>query len=597
MLGRSVSRIGAWAAVCVVASCGGGSDTGATSPEPEVVFLEPTDHLVRASMVVRGIRPSVDELEQVAANPGALDGIVDAYLESDEFGAFIRDLHAELYLLRADTTFQLPVKGYLVERGYDQDDLHHSTVEAPLRFVEEVIREDRPYTEILTADYAYANEVVADIYGLPFNPDGPEWQHSRWTDGRPHAGLLSDSEIWRRHVSNAQNFHRARANFVSHTFLCEDIGARDVIVEGGVALNDPFEVAAAVQTQPSCIGCHQVLDPLAALFWGYKEQLKRGAINEAYRQNCEWDWDNGDPPRGSYRIDHWCYPLRFYVASDESLWDFYGLREPGYFGTPLTSMTDLGYAIAEDPRFAQCTARTFYSYMGQVERLEIPLETASALQDVLVESDFDIKTLVKTIVLSEDFRIDRVMNNADESVFAPSMQTIRPEQFARTLQDLTGFVWLANQDKGGCEAGGNNCWNDVDLLNSDLFGFRSMQGGIDGYTVTHPTHTATPTKLLSMAMAADEAAGWVVENDFNVPPESRKLLALVEVATTDEAVIRDQLAWLHKRILGEMVGPNDPAVDLSYGLWADSFDRNGDALTAWKMTLSALMQDPRMVFY
>ena len=100
-----------------------------------------------------------------------------------------------------------------------------------------------------------------------------------------------------------------------------------------------------------------------------------------------------------------------------------------------------------------------------------------------------------------------------------------------------------------------------------------------------------------MAMAADEAAGWVVENDFNVPPEARKLLALVEVGTTDEALIRDQLAWLHKRILGEMVGPNDPAVDLSYGLWADSFDRNGDALTAWKMTLSALMQDPRMVFY
>ena len=124
----------------VLASCGGGSDTGATADEPEVVFLKPTDHLVRASMVVRGIRPSVDELEQVAANPSALDGIVDTYLESDEFGAFIRDLHAELYLLRADTTFQLPVKGYLVERGYDQDDLHHSTVEAPLRFVEEVIR-------------------------------------------------------------------------------------------------------------------------------------------------------------------------------------------------------------------------------------------------------------------------------------------------------------------------------------------------------------------------------------------------------------------------------------------------------------------------
>ncbi|HSN97736.1 MAG TPA: hypothetical protein VLS89_05535 [Candidatus Nanopelagicales bacterium] len=40
----------------------------------------------------RGIPPSVDEMRAVAADPGALPGIVDAYLGSPEFGRTIRDM-------------------------------------------------------------------------------------------------------------------------------------------------------------------------------------------------------------------------------------------------------------------------------------------------------------------------------------------------------------------------------------------------------------------------------------------------------------------------------------------------------------------------
>ena len=264
--------------------------------DPQIEQLSSTDRLVRVSMAVRGIRPSVADLDRVYDEPSAIDDIVDTYLDSDEFGETVRDLHAELYLVRADTTFQLPVLGPLEDLGYDQVHVHESTVEAPLRLVEDVIMNDRPYTEIVTGQYAYADRVVAEIYGLPYNTAGETWQKTVWTDGRPQAGVLSDSEMWRRHVSNAQNFHRGRANFVSNTFLCENIADRDVVVLGGVDLSDPAEVADAVMSQESCTGCHQVIDPIAAVFWGYKEQLGRGAINEAYRVGCEWDWSKGEPP-------------------------------------------------------------------------------------------------------------------------------------------------------------------------------------------------------------------------------------------------------------------------------------------------------------
>jgi len=449
----------------------------------------------------------------------------------------------------------------------------------------------------MTGDYAYADQVVADIYGLDFDPDGPVWQKTTWNDGRPHAGLLSDSEIWRRHVSNAQNYHRGRANFISLTFLCEDIGGRDVVVEGGVALNDPSAVAEAVWTQDSCVGCHQVLDPLAAFFHGYKEQLRRGAILQAYQMDCAWDWDNGEPPRGSYRIDHWCYPLRFYVVSDEDNWDELGLRPPGYYGESATDVTDLGALIAEDPRFAQCSVRNFAGYLGELDRMSVPLELASAWQDVFVDSGFDAKTLVKTIIMSDAWRTAKVENDPDGTVFHAGLQVIRPEQFSRTLEDLTGFRWLANQDVGGCANNGNNCWNAVDLLNSDLYGFRSMQGGLDGYTVTHPTHTATPTKAMAMALVSQEAAGWVVGNDFTSDVADRKLLTLVEASTSDENSVREQLAALHLRIHAEPLDPNSPEVDLSWGLWKGAHDASGDPAEAWRLVISAMLQDPRMVFY
>ena len=588
-------RLGA-IAILLLTGCPGQKEKGARDKDPVVEDLSSTDHLLRASMIIRGIRPSVAEFEAVKADGEMIPEIVDSYLESTEFGETIRDLHAELYLLRTDTTFQLPTYGILAEAGYEQDDLHHSTVEAPLRMVEDIVVNDRPYTEILTGQYAYANDVVAAIYGLPYDPDGPEWQKTAWTDGRPHAGLLSDSEIWRRHVSNAQNFHRGRANFVSKTFLCEDIASRDVVVEGGVAINDPVAVANATLTQQTCVGCHKTLDPLAAFFWGYKEQLKKGAINAAYNQGCAWDWDLGEPPRGSYRVDHWCYPLRFYVVTDESLWQDWGLPPPGYFGQPADDMTDLGELMAEDPRFALCTARTFYGYLGQVDRLAVPLEQISEYQDLLVETDFNIKALVKALVMSDAFVASRVLDDPNQDVFTPGLQVVRPEQYARLVEDLTGFQWLANEDKAGCTAGGNTCWNTVDIGNSDLFGFRSMQGGIDGYTVTHPTHTATPTKALAMAMHADEAAGFVVESDLKSAASERRLLQLVEQSTTDEATIREQLAWLHLRFFGEFLDPAGDDIDLTYSLF-ESVNQTSGPNTAWKVVVSALLQDPRMTFY
>ena len=400
--------------------------------------------------------------------------------------------------------------------------------------------------------------------------------------------------MWRRHVSNAANFHRGRANFVSSTFLCEDIGARDVFVGGGVDISDELEVAAAVSTDPGCVACHNVLDPMAAFFWGYKEQLKRGAILAAYEQECEWDWSLGDPPRGSYRVEHWCYPLKFYDVDEAEGYDTWGLRPPGFFGTPGHDVRDLGWMVRDDPRFAECTARTVFGYMSQMSRDEVPDEVVDDLRDVFVASGQSFKELAKAAVLHEAFRtVD------PGSTDAPSvgLLSLRPEAWSRSVEALTGFVWLANEDEAGCAGEPNVCWGPVDLANSDLFGFRSMFGGVDGTTVTHPIHTPTATKMMALQQMSQEAAGFVVEADFAIDSASRRLLTEVEANTRDEGAVRGQLASLQRRLLTVDVDAGSPEIDALFGLWSAVVARGDDPAEAWRVVIAALLQDPRMVLY
>ncbi len=587
-------------ALALGAACNGTNDGPAGSPTV-IEMLAPVETLTRASMAVRGLRPSLDEIAQIEADPASLGGMLDGWMTGDAFAETIKDLHAELYLLRADTNFQLPVAGIVEQGGYSQGDLHRSTVEAPLELVKEIVLEDRPYTEILTTNYPISDDVVATIYGLTYDYALGGWQHTEWADGRPQSGLLSDSEMWRRHVSNAANYHRGRANFVSNTFLCEDIAARDVFVAGGVDISQPDAVAEAVNTNELCVGCHNALDPLAAFWWGYKEQLHRGAILTAYASGCEWDWTNGPPPRDppSYRIEHWCYPLKFYDVSDQDQWLEKGLKAPAYYGVPADDMTDLGWLVTEDPRFATCTARTFAGYLTQTDRMEVPVDYVNELRGVFVDSGYSAKALVKAIVLSEPFQTRRVLDPSPTfDGFVPGLQTLRPEQASRTFADLTGFTWLANQDTPNCEIEfSNRCWDNVDLVYTDLFGFRSMMGGIDGYTVTHPIHGPTPTHEIVLGKLAREAAGFVLQNEFVKPAAERRLLTLVEPTTVDEVSVRNQLAALHLRILSESLDPASEEIDETFALWSGMYTATNDTSKAWEITIAALLQDPRMVFY
>jgi Protein of unknown function (DUF1585)/Protein of unknown function (DUF1588) len=542
-----------------------GASCSAQPPATTVAYLTPTEHLARVSMALRGVRPSLADLRDIAGRATPLADVVDRYLASPEFGATVRELHDEVWLLHPQlTNFTPPPAPPLTDVPFTA--MNRSIYDEPLRLIEDIVMTDQPYTRIVTADYTMADPLVATVWGLPHS--GRErWERTAWPDERGAAGILASTAIFLRYRSVNFNHNRARANAISRALLCHDFSDAEIRIDTSVDLSDPHIVADAVVRNPSCAGCHQAMDPLASYFTPYLQ----GTMNGVYVPE---------------------YPISFYRAEDEGAWASTTGRPPGYFGAQPAGLAGLGRAIADDPRFARCAVVHFASYLTQRPARELSPAWIAELQDAFVGGGYSAKHLARTIVLSDEFRTA----SDPDPVAAHSVigyQKVRPAQLARMLRDLTHFDWTEDTDAW------INGWRfgPVSYLDDDYLGFRVLAGGTDAWFVTEPTHTMTATAILVARRAAREAAALVVEHDGGAKPRDRWLFTRAAVDASDAAGVRAQLAELHGRIYSELVEPDDAVLDDAQALFDGVLEASGDARRAWTVTLTGMLSDLRALYY
>ena len=178
----------------------------------------------------------------------------------------------------------------------------HGARRAPLELIAYVVMNERPYTEILTADYVMANPWAARAYGAStrFNDPGDanEFRPSRiakyYRDGDgieyeyfedlmasrvinpgplrtvyPHAGILNTLSFLQRYPTTATNRNRARARWTYYHFLGLDVEKSASRTTDPVALADTNN---PTMHNPACTVCHSVLDPVAGAFQNYDEE-------------------------------------------------------------------------------------------------------------------------------------------------------------------------------------------------------------------------------------------------------------------------------------------------------------------------------------
>lgn len=512
----------------------------------EMPTMADTDLLIRASLDLRGVRPSPEELALVEQDPDALAGLLDDYVYDERFGARTRDLWAEILLTRAEN-FRVPPETYgLSDYAVYEDAVGNEA----LHIISEVAENDLPFSTVLTADWTMANPTLETIWEIEREQQDAGWTRAVYTDGRPHSGVLTTNSMWWRYTTTTSNANRKRANQISRIFLCNDYLTRPIDFDRNVNLLDEGAVSDALHNDPACVNCHNSMDPIASYLFGFFTY---------------------DPDSAAEATTY--HPGR------EQLYKTYVGMEPAFYGEPGYTLDDLGHQIAGDNRFVTCMVE--HAYTGLLRR-DATLADADRLtghREAFLEGDLTWRALVRSVVDDPMYRA----GDTDETGAVP-LKMATPDLLASQVQGLTGFRWT---------------YEGFDLMTTDRYGFRNLAGGADGVNVVRSATSPNTTTVLVQERLA-EAAAWHAAELAAAGEATTPLfdaLDWTETPETDEDAMVAQIQHLHWAIFGQRVTGDGPQVQANLELWQAIYDIEGNTVDAWAGVLAALLRDPDLLLY
>jgi hypothetical protein len=150
-------------------------------------------------------------------------------------------------------------------------------------------------------------------------------------------------------------------------------------------------------------------------------------------------------------------------------------------------------------------------------------------------------------------------------------------------------AYAAGEVQGILNLGG---WGSVGPRPRDLYErYMIFYGGIDSLAVTTRLVSANPLVANVSERMANEVACRTVAYEFTQAPESRTLLKSIERTMTpdaNEAQIRQAIVDMFARALGETHAPNDPDIDVAFGIFRDTYQEIKAADHAWYLPWECL---------
>lgn len=205
----------------------------------------------------------------------AVDALADEETIRDQVGRMIEDDRFEGFfegfLDRWLRIYRL--EDYTPDEAYTFDEeLRQAFFDETTAFVEHIIATDAPLSELLTADYTFVNERLAEHYGIE-GITGSELQRVTLTEQR--GGLLTHGSILSVTSHPNRTSPVQRGKWILEELLCTpppdppaDVDALLEEPEGGEPLT-VRERLAEHRRNPECAVCHDTMDPLGLAFEHY----------------------------------------------------------------------------------------------------------------------------------------------------------------------------------------------------------------------------------------------------------------------------------------------------------------------------------------
>jgi hypothetical protein len=536
--------------------------------------LDEVDTLRKATLLLAARLPTPEEIALVEGQGiDALDPVLDTLMHEDGFYVRLREmvndrLHTDAFLLDEDAVETVDEQTFPTAFWYEalpddqfaqaRDRTNDAIAREPLEIVLNVVRNDRPFTEIVLGDYTMVNPYSARAYGLDLamfaDPNDPgEWvQHD--FEEIPQAGILTTSVFLNRYPTTPTNRNRHRSRMVQDFFL-----GTDVMKLASRPL-DILEVAGHNPTlnDPNCNVCHVNIDPLAGAFMNWNE-------NGHYRPMGGWFGDMVAPGFEGEEIDPEFYDTALQWTMNRVVEDpKFALGVVRFFVQPVT-----GQAPLSEPTEIGDT-----DYLARIRAAEAQTWKLQQIADAFVADHYEVRTIIKELVKSEYFRAagyDEEIDAQREMELA-DMGTARllpPEALQRKLVATTGYAWMKN---------------GADALNATAY-YKFFYGGTDSVSVTERLTEMNGVMANIAERMAGEMACTTTGLDFAKPPAERLLFPMVELADVPGMpgaadAIKANIAYLHEHLLAEHVDVGDPEVLRTYEVFMDVWEDGQVGLTA-----------------
>lgn len=565
-----------------------------------ISMLDDRRLLRRATLSLAGRLPRPDEMAVIEKQGlPALDGLLDGVMKEDAFYERIAEAFNDIFLVRGygdGAESALSYDHFSETRHWTQkhdlssvaegkarekaryklaDDYREALLREPLELIKHIVREDRPFTEIVTADYIMESPYTARGYGnfdelreRFRNVDDPfEYIPVRLsalkhrekgkdqvseTGFYPHAGMLTIFQYLRRYPTTETNRNRLRGRIYFEHFLGIDVLELAARVTDAAAVTAKFQNPTMEAAE--CVVCHKTLDPVAGLFQDY-------------------------------------YSLEGVFGPRKDGW-FKDMFGPGFEGEELLpeqrwrALQWLGERTARDPRFATTMVEHVYYVLTGRKVLRLPKaiddplfaarqrayqaqrREIDAITARFVKANFNLKEAFKAWAASSFYRADGVATAVADPKRKAELddlgvaRMLGPEQLERKIAAVFGKPWGKLKEQ-------------VALL----------YGGIDSQEVTERAADPSGAMGALQRTMANDVACKNVAADFAAAPDQRRLFPKIEPdvipAEKPEADqrIRDAIVHLHQLILGRFDAADSADVqrtfDLFAGILTDAHERKG----------------------
>lgn len=560
----------------------------------DVTMLGDESLLRRLTLSLADRLPSAEERQAIRRTGlKGLDALLDSLMTENAFLERIKEGFNDVFLTngyagngelilsynhfeKSRLWYQKHDLGHLKDKKAQQearwalaDDYRKAIREEPLELIAHVVRNDKPFTEIVTADYIMVTPYSARGYGIfdevkerfkdaddPFeyvpaklpklrarNSDpvnGPLVQESK-TGRYPHAGLLSTFQYLRRYPTTETNRNRLRARMYYRHFLGVDV----------MELADQVADAAAIDTRyktpwmeaADCVVCHRTVDPVAGLFQdfyneeGHFAPRREGWFEDMFKTGLE---GRPLPKKDKWRALQWlgertAEDPRFAIAMTEHVWYLLSgrkaLRPPQDIDDPLFTPRRRAYVMQR--REIAKTARLF------------------------AKRNFNLKVVFKELAKSPFYRANglrAVVEHPHRRAELHDLGVVRllaPEQLERKIEALFGERW--------------------GKMNKEL---AILYGGINSDTVTERLAEPSGAMGAIQRIMANDVACRHVTPDFFKKPADRRLFPGIERDVVpgrnpeDDLRIRKAIVHLHDYLLDRQHAADDPDVDRTFKLFA-----------------------------